>query len=73
MHPRPRFQASDPDNGDESYAEGDVFTLTFDKPTDTPAVETRLAIDTLLSFSQAKRRRHGTEGDMTTRERFEER
>lgn len=43
------FVASDPDNTDAVYGADDLFTLTFDLPTNTPAVGTAAEIDVLLS------------------------
>eukprot|EP00966_Prymnesium_polylepis_P090337 2092081-Prymnesium_polylepis.1 len=47
------FVAMDPDDGDSVSSTGDVMTLTFDKPTNTPAVSSRRELDRLMEFSQA--------------------
>ena len=42
--------ASDPDNGDSTYGNGDAFTITFDRETDTPPVSSQLDIDRIFIF-----------------------
>ena len=48
------FSASDPDDGDRVSSAGDVLTITFDKPTNTPAVSSRRELDRLIEFSQVR-------------------
>ena len=43
--------ASDPDNGDSSYSNGDAFTITFDRATDTPPVSSQQDIDRIFVFN----------------------
>ena len=40
----------DPDNGDDTYSDGDVFTITFDRDTDTPPVSSKQDIDRIFVF-----------------------
>ena len=45
------FVASDPTNLHTAVQSGDLITLTFDMDTNQPAVDSKAAIDALLSFS----------------------
>lgn len=45
--------ADDPDDADNVYSVGDTITITFDRPTDQPAVSTRTNIDRIMTFSPA--------------------
>lgn len=46
--------AADADDADTLYGGGDSIWLHFDKPTDQPAASSRVEIDRLLGFSQAR-------------------
>jgi|GEM_PF-3812497 len=43
--------ASDPDDGDMRFGDGDRITLVFDMDTNTPAVTSKTEVDALLTFS----------------------
>ena len=45
------FVASDPSNSNRVVSSGDVLTLSFDQPTNQPAVGSMAEVDALLSFS----------------------
>ena len=53
------FTAADDDDADAVCSTGDVLTLIFDRPTDRPPVDSRLALDRLLTFSQVRVRGEG--------------
>ena len=44
--------ASDPDNGDAVFSNGDTLTLVFDQNTNQPAVTNQSQINSLFSFNQ---------------------
>jgi hypothetical protein len=44
--------ASDPDNGDGIYSDGDLLTIVFDKPTNAPPVSSYESLQALLHFSE---------------------
>jgi len=44
--------ASDPDELDAIYGNGDVITVTFDKPTNRPQAATKTNLENLFTFSQ---------------------
>ena len=45
-----RVEASDPDNVDDVYGADDLITIFFDRNTDQPTVDTRVAIDGIFVF-----------------------
>ena len=47
------FVASDPDNLDCIWSDGDTLTIGFSENTNQPAVNDKAAVDTLLLFSEA--------------------
>ncbi len=46
------FEASDPDNRDNEYSDGDVFTIQFSHATDVPPVSSKVEIESLFEFWQ---------------------
>ncbi|KAH3742736.1 calcium-binding protein [Pelomyxa schiedti] len=46
------FVASDPDNRDGVFSVGDTITISFDTPTNSPLLSSKLAVDALFQFNQ---------------------
>eukprot|EP00163_Fabomonas_tropica_P004285 TRINITY_DN1377_c0_g1_i1.p1 TRINITY_DN1377_c0_g1~~TRINITY_DN1377_c0_g1_i1.p1 ORF type:complete len:2112 (-),score=502.77 TRINITY_DN1377_c0_g1_i1:52-6387(-) len=47
------YRASDPDNGDVVYSDGDILEIVFDSATNKPAIDTSSDINALFDFSGA--------------------